>query len=182
MSYSIVQFDNTKLNFLPHAEEPFNIIGRLVPYYDGTEWKTCEELFDIPKEKIYPSELFDSSEYLNNPNKAAFLAMINEECVGSIFVCKRWNKNAYIDSITIDRAHRGNGVGKMLMDKAVSWGKENGLYGVSLETQDVNLLACRFYLKYGFKLGGVDNKVYSAGPYRDELALHFYLLPDERQE
>lgn len=84
------------INLFPRAEEPLNIIGRLIPYYDGIEWKTNEELFDM---------------------------------------------------------------GKMLMDVAVLWGKENGLYGVLLETQDVNLLACRFYLTYGFKLGGVDNKV-----------------------
>lgn len=69
----------------------------------------------------------------------------------------------------------------MLIDAALSWGRESGLYGVSLETQDWNLLACRFYLGYGFRLGGVDRLLYAAGPYREETALFFYLLPDENR-
>jgi len=65
----------------------------------------------------------------------------------------------------------------MLMDAAINWGKENGCHGISLETQDNNLLACRFYLKYGFKLGGIDRHSYDAFPNREETALYFYLLP-----
>jgi streptothricin acetyltransferase len=64
----------------------------------------------------------------------------------------------------------------MLMDAAVNWGRENGLHGVSLETQDNNLFACRFYIKYGFKLGGADRRVYDAFTNREETALYFYLL------
>jgi len=66
------------------------------------------------------------------------------------------------------------------MDEAVRWGQEKGLYGVSVETQDWNLLACRFYLKYGYRLGGLDCSVYDAleQPYKGGSALYFYLLPE----
>jgi len=178
MRYTIVRFDGSMLQLLPHLQEPFDVIGRLIPHYDGNVWDVAEELLDEPSEKTYPDDSFDPNEYVDNPDQAAFLAMINGQCVGSIRVCRRWNHNAFIDDLAIDRIHRGHGVGKMLMDAAVKWGQEKGLYGVSLETQDWNLLACRFYIKYGFKLGGMDNKVYKAVPYPGETALYFYMLSD----
>ena len=92
---------------------------------------------------------------------------------------KRWNNNAFIDDITVSRAFRGKGIGTQLMNAAVNWGKENNLYGVSLETQDTNLWACRLYIKYGFTLGGMDRLVYAAGDCKKETALYFYLLPTE---
>ena len=56
---------------------------------------------------------------------------------------------------------------------------DKGLHGVSLETQDDNLAACRLYLKYGFQLGGIDRRVYDTSElYRRETALYFYLLPE----
>ncbi len=179
MNYNIVQFDKTLLHLLPRSQQSFDIIGRFVPTYYGTGWKTGEVLFNTKKEKTYPDDLFDPMEYIENPEQSAFLAMLNDECVGSIRVCKRWNGNAFIDDLAIDRAHRGHGVGSMLMDAAVQWGKEKGLDGVSLETQDSNLLACRFYLKYGFKLGGIDSKVYTHPLYKGETALYFYLEIDK---
>jgi len=178
MPYTVARFDESMLPLLPQPEEPFEIIGRLVPEYDGREWKLSEELLAVPREKLYPDDDFDPMMYVDNPNEAAFLAMLDGKCVGSLRVGKRWNGNAFIDDLAIDRAHRWHGVGTMLMDAAVGWGKERGLHGVSLETQDWNLLACRFYLKYGFKLGGIDRCVYDAHAYRAETALYFYLLPD----
>jgi len=165
------------LSLLPRPQEPFEIIGKLIPIYDGREWKIEEELFDVPYEKTYPNDTFDPMTYIDNPNEAAFLAMLDGKCVGSLRVGKRWNNNAFIDDLAIDREHRGQGVGTMLMDAAVAWGKEQGPHGISLETQDLNLYACRFYLKYGFKLGGIDRLVYTAPAYRKETALYFYILP-----
>ena len=42
MSYKIVCFDESMLTMLPRPQEPFSIIGRLVPKYDGQEWKLTE--------------------------------------------------------------------------------------------------------------------------------------------
>ena len=177
MAYTIVRFDESMLSLLPRPQEPFEIIGRLVPTYDGHKWSISEELLDTPRIKTYPNEKFDPQNYIDNPNEAAFLAMQNGTCVGSLRVGKRWNDNAFIDDLAIDKAHRGHGIGTMLMDAAVDWGKKAGLHGVSLETQDWNLLACRFYMKYGFRLGGIDKYVYTDPEYREETALYFYLLP-----
>jgi streptothricin acetyltransferase len=165
------------LDLLPQPQEAFEIIGRLVPKYDGKEWSISETLFDTPYMKTYPNDVFDPKMYVDNPNEAAFIAMLDGLRVGSIRVGRRWNKNAFIDDLVVDIIHRGHGFGTMLMDAAVNWGKENDYHGISLETQDNNLLACRFYLKYGFKLGGIDRHSYDVFPNREETALYFYLLP-----
>lgn len=180
MSYTIVRFNDTILNLLPHPQEEFEIIGRLIPKYDGNEWIISEELYSKPYLKTYPNDVYDPKIYINNPNEAAFIAICDGKRVGSIRIGRRWNQNAFVDDFLVDRIHRGHGVGTMLMDAAVNWGIENGYHGISLETQDNNLLACRFYLKYGFKLGGIDRYVYNAFPNRNETALYFYILPERK--
>lgn len=175
MSYRIVKYNIDMLQYFPHNEQPFDIVGRLVPMYNGVEWTISEELFEERGEKTYPNDTYDPVTYIDNDDEAAFLAFNNDERIGSIRVCKRWNGNAFIDDLKVDRAHRHKGVGKLLMDAAVQWSKEKGLNGLSLETQDSNLLACRFYLKYGFKLGGIDTKVYTHPLYKQDVALYFYL-------
>lgn len=175
--YRVVRFDRGLIDFLPREQQPFDVIGRLVPEYDGRNWRLSEELLKEPHTKTYPNDAYDPMGYVDNPDQAAFLAMREGECVGSIRVCKRWNGNAFIDDLAVDKAHRGKGVGRGLMDAAVEWGRENGLHGVSLETQDNNLLACRFYLRYGFRLGGIDQSVYHKFESRGETALYLYLLP-----
>ena len=178
MPYSILRLNQALSPLLPRAEQPFDIIGRLIPTYDGHGWQLSEQLLSIPYQKTYPVEAFDPAQYLNSPTRAAFVAMLGEECVGSIRVSARWNRNAFIEDIAVNRAHRGRGIGTALMDAATLWGRENALHGACLETQDNNLLACRFYLKYGFKLGSIDTMLYDAFPQtRGEKALFFYLLP-----
>ena len=91
MVYKIVRFDSTMLDLLPQPQEAFEIIGRLVPMYNGNEWSISEDLFDTPYMKTYPSDVFDPKMYVDNPNEAAFIAMFNDLRVGSIRVGKRWN-------------------------------------------------------------------------------------------
>ena len=178
MDYSIIRYNEKIASLLPEKQEPFEIIGRLIPIYNGQRWDVTEDIFNEPTVKTYPDDIYNPSEYINNPNQAAFVAVHNNLWIGSIRVCKRWNNNAFIDDLSISRQFRGKGIGTTLMDAAVNWSKENNLNGVSLETQDINLLACRFYMKYGFKLGGIDCLVYTAEEYKKETALYFYLLPN----
>lgn len=175
MKIEIVRMDEKLVSLLPQKQEAFQVIGRLVPLYDGNSWTTKEERIDQPTEKTYPDEVYDPAGYVNNPDQAAFLAIQDGKRIGSIRVGKRWNGNAFIDDLLVDRDCRGQGAGTMLMDAAVCWARENKMDCVSLETQNGNLIACRFYLKYGFRLGGIDHSVYTHKDYRGETALYFYM-------
>ena len=179
--YLIVPLNATNAYNLPLKQEPIDVIGHLVPIYDGYKWIYQEQLYDIPVSKIYPTDVFDPMDYVENPKQAGFLAMYGEECVGTIRVSDRWQKNAFIDDLAINRAHRGKGIGTRLMDKAVAWGNDHGYWGMSLETQSWNLLAIRFYIKYGFCIGGIDNCVYRAmpEPYTKATAMYMYMLPED---
>jgi ribosomal protein S18 acetylase RimI-like enzyme len=50
---------------------------------------------------------------------------------------------------------RRQGVGRALFWQAASWAKEHGYGQLGLETQNVNLAACRFYARQGCQLGAI---------------------------
>jgi streptothricin acetyltransferase len=49
------------------------------------------------------------------------------------------------------------------------------MLGLMLETQDINLAACRFYHRCGFVLGAVDTMLYGNCRNKDEKALFWYM-------
>ena len=96
---------------------------------------------------------------------------------GQIGVVKHWNAYAWIDDFFVDIHFRRHGVGCALMQKAVDWAKARHLPGIMLETQDVNVAACRFYEKFGFTLRGFDAFLYKGlNPNTDEIALYWYMV------
>ena len=100
---------------------------------------------------------------------------MNNTCIGQIRIIKDWNCFCYIENIATKKEYRGNGIGKLLLKKAEEWAKQRKLIGMSLEVQDDNLGACRFYVKQGFILGGVDTLKQSYNP-NIETTLYWYKL------
>ena len=176
MEFTVRPLTPDLLRYLPLPNDPFPLLGRLVPRYDGRTWTTREELWTVAEEKTYPPDAFDPADYLTSPAKALFLALAGEECLGHIRLAEGWNGDCRVEDLAVRRPHRGRGVGTALMDAAKAWAAARALPGLTLETQDNNLPACRFYQKYGFTLGGMDTRVYRNTPYREETALYFYLL------
>lgn len=74
---------------------------------------------------------------------------------------ERWRHTGMIWNILVDRQQRRRGIGLELVNRAVAWARKNKLRALVLETQTNNYPACCFYLKYGFKLGGIDDHFYS---------------------
>ena len=67
---------------------------------------------------------------------------------------------------------RGRGVGSALLRASVVWAGARGCREMKVETQDINVAACRFYERQGFSLRVVRRSVYPACP--DELQLLWY--------
>lgn len=61
------------------------------------------------------------------------------------------------------------------MDRAKEWALKCEVKGLSLETKNNNIKACKFYEKYGFVLGGVNNKLYTSLD-NDEIELFWYYI------
>lgn len=96
--------------------------------------------------------------------------------IGYLIVSQSWNNYAVIEDMAVDAPHRGSGVARLMMDAAVEWARGAALAGVRLETQSINVAACRFYERYGFLLGGHDRYLYRRlHPDSREVALFWYL-------
>ena len=145
-----------------------------IPPFDGPSLVNVQSV--AAYEKKYPCDetLFVEA---TASERMIVTANLSGETVGYVAVSHAWNECAEIDEIMISRANRGAGLGRALMDEAVSWAKENGLAIVRLETQSSNVSACRFYERYGFKLGGYDQYLYDALKQSEhsETALFWYL-------
>lgn len=175
MNFSIEKLSEATSRFLPHVHQPFDIIGRFIPIYDGEKWSYKEILCNENRQKTYEDEAIDPKDYIDNQEQSMFLAVCNDLCVGSVRISTCWFGKGYIEDLTVDSQYRHMGIGKKLMDSAVIWCKEQQLSGIALETQDNNLQACRFYTKYGFELCGINTQKYTLTEYKDETCLYFYL-------
>lgn len=67
---------------------------------------------------------------------------------------------------------RGRGVGAALFNAAAAWASARGCRQLKVETQNVNVPACRFYARQGCVLGGLHRFAYPDLP--DEVQLLWY--------
>ena len=81
-------------------------------------------------------------------------------------LCALWD-------IRVLPAHRGRGVGTALFKAAANWGRMRGAVGMRIETQTINVPACRFYAAQGCTLSAVDTHAYPELP--GEIQLIWYL-------
>lgn len=130
-----------------------------------------------PYVKRYGPEVYDAAAYISQSDHVAWLAYVGGQLAGQILVHENWNRFAIIWDIAVDPPYRRHGVGRRLIEQAIRWARERGLPGVMLETQHINVPACRLYESCGFVLGGFDGYLYrSVMPGTREIALFWYLL------
>jgi streptothricin acetyltransferase len=125
-----------------------------------------------PYIKRYGPEVYDAQAYIEKPDHAAWLAYVDGRIAEQILVHEHWNRFAIIRDIAVDPPFRRQGAGRRLMEQAVAWARSRGLPGVMIETQHINVAACRLYERYGFVLGGFDTCLYrGVMPGTHEIAL-----------
>ena len=64
---------------------------------------------------------------------------------------------------------RGLGIGSMLMAHVEAWAGAHGATWLEVETQDINVPACRFYARHGFVLRAVNRGAYPELPEETQL-------------
>lgn len=77
-----------------------------------------------------------------------------------------WNHTAMVWNILIDRRYRQRGLGRCFMERAAEWARQRDCRALTLETQNNNINACRFYHHLGFRLTGIRDDFY----HNDDLA------------
>ncbi len=92
---------------------------------------------------------------------AVFVAERDGEVIGyGALQREDWNRRANVTAFYVDRASRGAGVGRALLEALATAAREAGMNRLWIETQDVNLPAFRFYLACGFMFCGLDTSLY----------------------
>ncbi len=71
---------------------------------------------------------------------------------------------AVLWDIRIDQKVRGNGIGRKLFLHAADWAKAKGFGQLGMETQNVNVPACKFYARMGCRLGAIHRFGYAGCP------------------
>jgi len=83
---------------------------------------------------------------------------------------------ALVWDIRIKPEFRRQGIGTRLFQRAAEWAKSQGCRQLAIETQNINVPACRFYVRQGCHLGEIDRYKYSSNPATaDEVMLVWYL-------
>lgn len=176
MQINLRQMDSGSLQQVDCFERNSIVHSRLVLHVDGN--KIAYSIIPMePYEKILIVDPEDYTTFIDNPQKVIFFADVNGKPAGQIKMVPWWNKFTYVEELTVDTPFRGKGVGRALMTRAIEWAKAQGFPGITLETQDNNVPACKLYEKCGFVLSGFDLYAYRNFPEsKDEIALYYYLI------
>jgi len=82
------------------------------------------------------------------------------------------NDIAVLWDIRIDPEFRKKGIGSRLLSYSEAWAKTQGAKLLKIETQNINLEACRFYSRKGYSLEAINRMAYEDLP--DEVQLLWY--------
>jgi len=175
MGITIEEINGTNIHDVGTCNGEFTIDAKLVLHADNSDIRYT--IVDAPMTtKRYGEEDVDYASYIGNPDKSVFFAYADGRFAGQITLRKSWNGYACIENIVVDTRFRRQGIGNQLISRAKQWAQQRNLAGLSLETQNNNVNACRFYERCGFQLGGFDSQLYKGiNRDTDEIALYWYL-------
>ncbi len=100
-------------------------------------------------------------------------ATVAFDTTGVFMLEARWNLSVLWD---IRVKPEARGVGIPLFRYAANWSRIRGCTQMKIETQNINIPACRFYQRMGARLGEIHRYGYAAIPaVADEVMLNWYL-------
>lgn len=118
-------------------------------------------------------------------NWGFFLARRGGRCVGAAAVAfetpevnmlEGRDDLAVLWDIRVAPEFRGHGLGRRLFRQAADWARARGCRQLKVETQDINVPACRFYAAQGCRLGAIHRYGYAGQSHvAHEVMLLWYL-------
>jgi GNAT superfamily N-acetyltransferase len=95
-------------------------------------------------------------------NSFSFGAYAGPELAGlTIAEPQAWNRVPWVWEFHVAESHRGQGIGRRLMNHLAENASAAGLRALVCETQNTNVRAVNFYRRAGFTLEGVDLSYYT---------------------
>jgi streptothricin acetyltransferase len=162
MEIQIRQMDSQSLHQVDGFERNSMVNSHLILHVQDN--KISYSIVPVePYEKILNVDAEDYTTFIDNPEKVIFFADVDGKPAGQIKLVPWWNKFAYVEELIVDT-------------RAIEWAKGQNFPGLTLETQDNNVPACKFYEKCGFVLSGFDLYAYKKLDNPSEIALYWYLI------
>jgi len=105
-------------------------------------------------------------------NWGVFSALVDGNRIGAAIVAQKTpdfemlqgrNDLAVLVDIRIDPTYQGRGVGRKLFHAIAEWATDQGCTQLIVETQDINVGACRFYSAMGLTIQSIDPDGYGPG-------------------
>jgi DNA-binding MarR family transcriptional regulator/GNAT superfamily N-acetyltransferase len=112
--------------------------------------------WDITFEALVAKITAEFIENFDPKREHCWIAEMNGERVGSVFVVRKTDEIAKLRLLIIDPKARGLGLGKRLVDECMRFAKGAGYTSMTLWTQSILLAARAIYAKAGFRLTGED--------------------------
>ena len=153
---------------------PFKLFGLMLPSYNNVKWDHTEIVFppENHTEMCFPDENYNYDEMAK---KHIFIgAYDGDKCVGLAIMRHDMFKYMYLYDLKVNPDCRSKGIGAMLLEECKKVAKDNGYIGVYTQGQDNNLGACRFYLKCGFEIGGLNTHVDNGTSQENKKDIFFY--------
>ena len=155
----VKRIDASNCAALALPNEPFPLFGRLVVERADGQWQHREELFTQTTTQTFPDEHYQLAD-IDAAGFALGAFTVDGTCIGLATYAWRWNKYLYLDDLKVNGDFRGQGVATQLLDAAKPLAQARGVRGLTTIAQDNNLGANRFYLHYGFRIGGFNTADY----------------------
>jgi GNAT superfamily N-acetyltransferase len=103
--------------------------------------------------------------------------LVDKHIGGAVVALKSPVDPATLWDLRVSPDSRGQGVGRALFSAAEEWARAEGGSELIVETQNINIGACRFYEKQGCELIGIDRNAYRLFPKEIQLIWRKALPP-----
>ncbi|MCK2241512.1 MULTISPECIES: GNAT family N-acetyltransferase [unclassified Crossiella] len=138
------------------------------------EVTTTPQGFEL-KERPLPTPIHKTYPVDEDPADAptqVYVATEGDTLCGFIALThETWNHRLSITAIELSPTHRGQGLGRALMEQGATYGKSQGARTYWLEVTNLNAPAIRAYQHWGFTFCGLDTTLYTGTSTPTETAL-----------
>ncbi len=164
----------------PVSEEP--LIRKAEP---RDAKKIIECMQGVMDERVYfVSEYYlyterGEAERIRNPDDLTLVALVADRIVGVLTLQRgMYKKNRHTANlgIAVTKGYRRHGIGSMLIQEAIHWGRTEGIRKLNLEVFASNENAIRTYEKIGFvHEGGRKSQFVIDGAYVDDIFMTYWI-------
>ena len=141
-----VNNDFSSIANFTYSKLPEDILYLAYQSGKDSRFKIDDRLPNVTFEKMYSLWMEKS---INNSNIKTFVYTEQEKKLGFITL-EISNDSCQVGLFAVDKASRGKGIGKQLINYAENYAAKVGLKEIIIPTQKENILACSFYKKQNY--------------------------------